>query len=142
MWTPAVFLWEAAIALVILAVVVTACRERQGTFLLALVLYCCCQAVMESVREDNLPRFGFVRVSMVLSGLIVLGLTAWRSFRSMSKGFAWLRTLICVLLIAAIGISEWALDKTNIPNAVIYTLMCLFSAGMGFNCLWMKKKSV
>lgn len=131
----AVFVWEAAIALLILAAVLLLCRDGHGAFVLALVLYCCCQAVMESLREDNLPRFGFVRVSQVTSGVIVLGLTAWRALRGLSRGNAALRIGVCVLLIAGIGIAEWALDKTNLSNVIIYGLMILCSAAMGANCL-------
>ncbi len=134
----AVFVWEGVIALLLMLAVIKTCKEGKGAFMLALVLYACCQVVLESLREDSCPRFGFVRVNQVLSAAIVLCVTAWRAFHTLAKGKAWLRTLLCVAFLAVIGIMEWGLDKLNISNWILYGIMILFSALMAFNCLKLK----
>ena len=69
----AIFVLEAFAAILMLVLVLCSRRRRAGAkAVLALLLYAAMQAVFESMRQDSVLRFGFVRVNQLLSGVLVL----------------------------------------------------------------------
>lgn len=131
-WQLAVYLFETAAAVVILFYLLRQRRAAAGErFLTALLLYACCQIVLESLRMDACLRIGFVRVSMVLSAVAAFAVTLIRALR-VSKKQAAVCGGICFALIAAAGIIEWALDKTPVNNLLLYALMSACCAVIAF----------
>ena len=87
-----VFLLEGLAALLFLAITAR-CRNTApgGVFLLALLLYAGAQTWLESLRADSIPRWGFVRVNQLLSGLaaaLVMTLSSLR-LRKRSASQPW-----------------------------------------------------
>lgn len=71
-WCWAVFVTEALTALVMLIVALRLKPRRAGgKALLTLLIYAAMQALMESARQDEVMRWGFVRVSQLISALAV-----------------------------------------------------------------------
>lgn len=133
-WQLAVFLFEAAAAAVILLHLLRVKPGKGERMLSALLLYACCQAVLESMRMDGCLKIGFVRISQVISALIILGVTCLRAYRAGGKKLALRRALPIMLCAAAIGGIEWALDKTPVNNVLLYAVMialCVFLAVNG-----------
>ena len=134
-WQLAVFLWEAVVAVIILIVL---CRRRafgQGQFMLLILFYSAAQIVLESLRMDSCPRIGFVRVSQVLSVIALLICVFLRNYRLRSLKVAFWKSAIVILCMTAVGILEWALDKTTLSIPLGYALMCtasLIALTMGF----------
>lgn len=127
-WQLAVFVWEAAAA----GVIYWAVRRHRGKpgdrFQLALMLYSACQVVFESLRMDATPRIGFVRISQVTAGVVLLGCVLARSRCEEGWEAALPRGLLVALCLATVGMLEWALDKTPLSSALCYALMCLAMA--------------
>ena len=125
----ALFIPEAVAALCILF----ACRNvpaGKGTRAKhALLLYAACQIVFESLRMDSVLKIGFVRVSQVLSAVMIL-LILLSNMKEKGNGLRWAPVLLFGCLVAAVGGIEWALDKTALPNGVLYALMAAACAGM------------
>ena len=101
----------------------------------ALLWYACCQVVLESLRMDSCLRIGFVRVSQVLSALAVLGVTAWQHHLRGGKSAAIRRCALPLICIALVGGIEWALDKTQVSNILLYAVMAALCAVMAVNAL-------
>ena len=134
-WRWAVFLLEGAAALLFLALA----RRREGTLRegglarYALLLVLSFQILFESLREDEVLSWGFVRVHQLLSaaGLFALmaeGLFrrapgAWRAPRHLAVAAFFLLLLLVVAL-------EFALDKTTLDTRLIYALMLLACLGL------------
>lgn len=136
-WQLAVFLFEAVAALIVLAICLRIKAGRGERILSALLLYACCQVVLESLRMDSCLKIGFVRVSQVLSAVVILGVTMIRAGRNGGKPLMLRRAAVMILLTAAIGIIEWALDKTVVNNILLYGVMiaacaALLANGMRF----------
>ena len=132
-WQLAVFLFAALTALVLLFY---AMRVKAGSgerMLSALLLYACCQVVLESLRMDSCLKVGFVRVSQVISAVVILGITAIRAYRSGGKPLMLRRAAPVFILAALIGGIEWALDKTVLSNILLYSLMIAACAGLAIN---------
>lgn len=133
-WQLAVFLFEAAAALVILARLLRVKQGKGERMLTALLLYACCQVVLESMRMDSSPKIGFVRISQVLSAVVILSVTCLRAHRAGGRVLALRRALPVLLCAAVIGGIEWALDKTPVSNVLLYAVMiavCVFMAVNG-----------
>lgn len=137
-WNLCVFLLEALVALVLMVVFMKKRRAEAGeTTCSALLLLSCSQILLENLRSDGCLRIGFVRVTEVIAALVVLAVIILRS-RKMGKHLL-LRRVVCTLLcVAGIGIIEWAQDKTNIPNLVLYVAMGALCAAMA--CIGSGKK--
>ena len=140
-WQLAVFLLEALIAAIILVVLLVRRYARGERIMTALLLYACCQIVCESLRMDSCLRIGFVRVSQVISAVVILGVTVIRALRYGDKKDAVLRALAVLLCVAAVGGLEWALDKTEFDNRLIYAAMSAVCALMLANGSRMKRKA-
>ena len=82
-----VFLLEGLAAAVFLVIL---CRKKAaapgGLFLLALILYAGAQTTLESLRDDSLPRWGFVRVNQILSGAALVTAMALSTARLLKRG--------------------------------------------------------
>lgn len=122
-WNLAVFVLEAVAAL---AILLAAARMKEGApgarFTTALLLLCCCQIPLENLRSDNCLRIGFVRVTQIFAALAILAIVLLRA-RPRGRRAMGTRALAVLLCAVGIGIAEWAQDKTNIPNAVLYAAM-------------------
>ena len=134
-WQLAVFLFEAAYALLLIAPVLRAQAGQGKRLAAALVFYGCGQIVFESLRMDSCLRIGFVRVSQVLSALAVLGVTAWQHHLRGGKSAAIRRCALPLICSALAGGIEWALDKTQVSNILLYAVMAALCAVMAVNAL-------
>ena len=125
----ALFIPEAAAALLILAVV---SRKKAGRAQTALLLYAASQIVFESLRMDSVLKIGFVRVSQVLSAAVILVilLIRTRALRGGQRAGALLLFACCV---GGIGGIEWALDKTPLDNRLLYGCMAALCAVLAWN---------
>ncbi len=134
-WRWAVFLLEGAAALVFLALSLrrTGSLREGGLVRHALVLVLSFQILFESLREDEVLSWGFVRVHQLLSaaGLFVImteGMFrrapgAWRAPRHLAVSAFFLLVFLVVAL-------EFALDKTTLDTRLIYALMLLACLGL------------
>ena len=134
-WQLAVFLMEAAVAAVLLIVILRTHLAPGGRILRALLLYAACQVLLESLRMDSCLRIGFVRVSQVISGVLILIITGLRAYRVGGMKRAWPRMLLVGVCAGAVGGIEWALDKTPVSNILLYLVMALVCAVMIVNGL-------
>ncbi|MGN0776152.1 MAG: prolipoprotein diacylglyceryl transferase family protein [Candidatus Ventricola sp.] len=122
-WQLAVFVLEAAAALLILLAVL---RVKPGTgerMATALLMYACCQVVLESLRMDGCIKVGFVRVSQVISAVVILGVTALRAKRAGGWPLVIRRAAVLGVCAALVGGIEWALDKLPVSNVLLYGVM-------------------
>lgn len=141
-WQLAVFLWEALAALVLLACVLRMRSGRGERILSALLLYACCQVVLESLRMDSCLKVGFVRVSQVISAVVILAVTMIRARRNGGKPVMLRRALVIALLVALVGGIEWALDKTVVSNILLYLVMAAACAGMAISGMRFEKRGL
>jgi len=139
-WQLAVFLWAALAALIIMICMLRVPAGWGERVLSALLLYACCQVVLESLRMDSCLKMGFVRVSQVISAVVILGVTAVRAYRNGGKRMMICRCLLVVLLVALIGGIEWALDKTALSNVLLYSLMIAACTGLAVNGIRFEKR--
>ncbi len=126
-WQLAVFMFESLAAVVMLMVLQRLRCGKGEKILTALLLYAGCQIVLESLRVDSCLRIGFVRVSQVISAVVVFAVTLIRARRAGRKQ-ALVSGGICLGCIAAAGIIEWALDKTPVSNVILYAVMAALCA--------------
>ncbi|MBN1776812.1 MAG: prolipoprotein diacylglyceryl transferase [Clostridiales bacterium] len=140
-WAAPVFFYEALAALLTAALcVVMLFRGKPGmSAVWFLALLSLSQIMLDSWRHDEYLRFGFVHVNQ-LAAVAVLGMllaaSVWRRVRQ-SGWNAW-QVVRPVLFAALIGVLIWiefALDKSNIDNAVLYAVMTVALIGMGFAVL-------
>ncbi|MDO5377422.1 MAG: prolipoprotein diacylglyceryl transferase [Clostridia bacterium] len=138
-WQLALFFMEALAAALILFHLLRmrrrADRQAGEEILRALLLYACCQIVFESLRMDSCLRVGFVRVSQVISGVVILGVTVIATRRRGGWRAALGRAAATLACVGAVGGIEWALDKTSVPNIALYAAMCALCAAMAANAL-------
>ena len=138
-WQLAVFLLEALVAAVILVILLVRRYARGERIMTALLLYACCQVVCESLRMDGCLRIGFVRISQVISAVVILAVTLVRALRYADKKEAVKRGAIMLLCTAAVGGLEWALDKTEVDNRILYAVMTAVSIVLIVNGTRFKK---
>ena len=118
-----VFFWEALTALVIaIGLLLWMRKGRRGDIALTAALFLgLTQILLESLREDNYLRFGFVRVNQLLG----IGMALWAEslWLIRLKPHAWPAAGVCTVLIgstAFLAWSEYALDKTAYSNLALY----------------------
>ena len=141
-----IFLLEGLAAVIFLLILARKRTDTPGAlFLLGLILYAGAQTTLESLRADSLPKWGFVRVNQLLSGVtlaLALGLCT-RQLRKAGKPFpagAWIAFAACLGMILAM---EFALEKKILflqwmRMDLCYLVMALSSLGLiliGFR-LW------
>ena len=130
-WQQPVFLWEAAAALVI-GIVLLAQRKPRREGALGeqfLTLLGATQIFLESHREDECIRFGFVRFSQV-AAIVVIAAVFFKRIRARVKAHGWragetVRVLIFLLAVVLCILIEFALDKSSIDNHLLYAIMFL-----------------
>ena len=125
----ALFVLEALAALGIALYLVRKHLPKGERIRSALLLYACCQVVLESLRMDSCLRMGFVHVSQVLSAVLILVIVLLRTAGKKDRRQLLMRVLAVLLITTAIGLIEFALEKSMIPNLVLYGLMILLCAG-------------
>lgn len=136
-----VFLYEALAAAVILLVTLRMLRmSRPGrtseTFIILLGVT---QVILESLREDEFIRFGFVRLNQLMAAFTMAAVLAARVKRCV-KGRGWNDWQIAriVLFLASVGgviLLEFALDKSSIDNVILYAVMAGTLAVMAVSLL-------
>ncbi len=136
-----VFLYEALAAAVILLVTLRMLRRaRPGrtaeTFIILLGVT---QVILESLREDEFIRFGFVRLNQLMAAFTMAAVLAARVKRCV-KGRGWNDWQIAriVLFLASVGgviLLEFALDKSSIDNVILYAVMAGTLAVMAVSLL-------
>lgn len=132
-WQLAVFLFEAAAALLLLIPVL---KKRAGSgerILTALLLFASCQVMLESLRMDSCLKIGFVRVAQAASAMVILAVTALRAYRAGGRKAAVRRGALVLAGAALVGGMEWALEKTPVSNVLIYAAMAAVCAGFMVN---------
>ena len=132
-WNLAVFMLEAVVALIIMLAVMRIRPQLAGERIItALLLFSCSQIPLENLRWDSYMRIGFVRVSEVIAGLVILVITFLQRKRQGEHGWI-LHMGIAGICVVGIGLAEWAQDKTNIPNAMLFALMIVLCVLMALN---------
>ncbi len=129
-WQLAVFVLEAAAALLMLLAVLRVEAGAGRRITTALLMYACCQVVLESLRMDSCPKIGFVRVSQVISAVVILGVTVLRAGRAGGRPLVIRRAAGLCVCAALVGGIEWALDKTPVSNVLLYGVMAAACAVM------------
>ena len=137
-WLTPIFFWEGIAALTV--AILAAARlhsKRRKPFEAASVWLLGVggtQVLLESMRTDDLLRLGLVKVSQMAAMLCVLAVALYwtvqlRRTTAGAAGTGWL----WAGLFAGVGICvaiEFALDKTVIPNGILYLVMALVLGGM------------
>ena len=150
-WCFAVYFPEAITALVIFFIVLCM-KKRQagGKALLTLLLYAGTQPFWESMRQDAVLKWGFVRANQLFSGIAVLLvlLICWRMLSKFHRKPAlfW-RSFVCLLLSAGIIlVMEFALEQkigflTWMRMDLCYLVMALACLGLIFSVLPLWKRA-
>ena len=125
-----IFFWEALAALLLCFGLIrwmqTSKRPRGDAALLAMLIFGGTQILLESLRADDLLRFGFVRVSQLFCvGLVLFSIIRWARRGKLSH-MGWaaldLGAVVSVMLLALV---EFGLDKSPIENWILYLVMAL-----------------
>ena len=145
-WNLAVFFWEGLYALgTVIFLLASRSRRRPGeTASLALLLYASGQILFETLRRDETVRWRFVRVSQLLSALVLAAFALVcliRCGRTKKNALC----LLGILLLAGVIVAlEFSVDKPlALPNGdlfffpygLTYPLIGLCGAAMGFLAL-------
>lgn len=125
-----VWAYEALIALVALITVLVMNRraQPQGRVLeTGLILVSIAQILLDSWRADELIRFGFVRLNMLMAAAVLAVILTTRLVRILRSGSSRGRCIArgaVFLLGAGVCIAiEFALDKSPIDNGLLYLVM-------------------
>ncbi len=130
-WVMPVFFYEGIVALAICFTVYRHLKRKNekagNTALLFLLFFGASQVLLESMREDDFLRWGFVKVSQLMSMGLVVIIAAIFGVRIMAqKKRMPLAASGFFLLAAGVGscvLIEFALDKSPIPNLYLYIAM-------------------
>lgn len=140
-WQIPVFMYEALAALIITIVLVCMVNRKPAgrTAQAFIILLGLTQVILESLREDEFIRFGFVRVNM-LAAAITMGLTFFYRVYCVVKQQGWsawqvIRLVLFVVGIVVVILIEFALDKSTIDNVILYFVMAATLIVMGFAML-------
>lgn len=150
-WCFAVYLPEAITALVIFFILIFLKKRKPGgKALLMLLLYAGTQAFWESMRQDAVLKWGFVRASQLFSGIAVLIvlIISWRMLQKpqRKRSLLW-RGIGCILLSCGVIMAmEFALEQkigflTWMRMDVCYAVMALGCLGLIFSVLPVWKKA-
>ena len=134
----AVFIFEALTAGVIALILLRMKPRRTGArAMLALLLYAATQILCESLRQDAVLRWGFVRINQVIGAVLIAGMLALCMLRAPQRsprqiGGLFAGMLACMGVVIAM---EFALEKKIsaiefIPMDVCYVLMALACLGL------------
>lgn len=137
-WNFAIFLPEALTALVMLIILLTMKKRQDGAAVqLMLLVYACSQIIWESMRQDQVIRWGFIRANQLISALVIVGVIVicWLhlSQDERKKHALWLG-LIKVALCAGVVIAmEFALEQKI--SFLAWMRMDVCYVVMGLACL-------
>lgn len=137
-WCWAVFVVEALLALCICILLLRSRAKPDGMLALnALLMLASAQILCESLRQDAVLRFGFVRVNQIIGALIVVFILAYGCVRLPGRKPAVLLpavggTVLCIGLIVAM---EFALEKKivlleQMPMDVCYLITAASCLGL------------
>lgn len=112
-WAWAVFMLEALAAIIICVGILFSRRRRSGDRALLMVIwYAALQLTLESLRQDAVLRLGFVRISQLLSAVLLAFLLAWMqavSVKNIRRALtAWVSYLA---MLGVIILMEFAVEK-------------------------------
>ena len=141
-----IYAYEALIALIALIVTSVLLLRRAPAGRAAetgLIIVSAYQVVMESMRGDELIKFGFVRLNMIAAAALLAAIIVGRIVRCIRhKGFGVWQILRIVLLLAGAGVVicvEFALDgKIKLPDVtdtMLYIADILAVTGMMLSVL-------
>ena len=141
-WNLAVFFWEGVYALLVLVVTLVRLKKRAPgqSALTALILYAAGQVIFESLRRDQVVRWLFVRVSQLISALILAAVVIIAIVRGLRGRKGALLMSLILLFIGGVIALEFAVEKPlALPGGtlvyfslpVTYSLIALCAAGMG-----------
>jgi len=138
-WQMPVFLYEGLAAAIILIVVLVIFLKGGRSAEVFAVLLALSQIILESWREDEFIRFGFVRFNQLVAAVLLAGVLALRMVREV-KAHGWRKWHTARIVLYALGIGvviaiEFALDKSTIDNGLLYALMAATLVTMGFALL-------
>ena len=127
----AVFVFEALVAIGIAVVLARLTVKRNGgRAVMMVLLYAATQILCESLRQDSVLRWGFVRVNQVIGAVLIAGvlvlcfcLTKARNVRQFARSFG-----LMLLGMGVVILMEFALEKKIsaiefVPMDVCYLLM-------------------
>ena len=147
-WLFAVNLLEGVAAVVFLVILLRRKpRADGGAAALLLTMYAACQIVFESMREDEVLRLNFMKINMLLSALVLLGILVLCLVRT--KAGAKETAVSVALMLAFAGIAtamEFALEQkigflTWMRADLCYLVMGLCCLGMQLTVLKHWKKA-
>ena len=123
-WQFAVFFYEGLYALCIFAYSLTLMLKKRGKnlFVQVLILYATGQILFETLRRDVYVNWGFIRLSQLISLLILLGALLYATvhyFKRAKKQFIWSWIGSLLLTGAAIAL-EFTVDKPLIIGDLVY----------------------
>lgn len=138
-WQMPVFLYEGLAAAIILIVALVILLKGGRSWEVFAVLLALSQIILESWREDEFIRFGFVRFNQLMAAIVLAGVLALRMAREV-KAHGWRRWHTVRIILYALGIGiviaiEFALDKSTIDNGLLYCIMAATLAMMGIALL-------
>ena len=127
-----VWAYEAIVAAVALVIVLVQGRRQKiagRTLETGLTIISVMQVLLDSWRADELIRFGFVRLNMLMAALTLAVLLASRLTRCIRRdGLKRISIARIVMLLLGAGVCiavEFALDKSAINNGILYGVMML-----------------
>lgn len=113
-FTWAVFVLEGLFALAICLVLWRTASRRPGdTVTLMVLLYASGQILWESLRQDAVLRWGFVRVSQVISSVVLMGLLLWlhRQTSPRERRPLWRPAAGLLVMMGIVMAMEFAVEK-------------------------------
>ena len=137
-WYLAVFVFEAAAALILFLLLIFLRRRSVRTGFLSglfLSVFCASQIFLEQLRADDCIRFGFVRLTQIC-GLVVLVALLWaRTVRMVrARGWTWEETVRVIRFLAAtfcVVFTEFAFEK---PQYYPYLSACIVLLSLSIAC--------
>lgn len=133
---PVFFYDGVLLALVLIAVLLVFSRARTGRAAeVAVALVGLVMIVTESLREDDIIRFGFVRFNQLCAAITVAFVLFLSMARKIRAG-GWKPWQIVRLVLFLLGVGlvigiEFALDKSTIDNTILYGVMVAVVTVMG-----------
>ena len=145
----AVFIFEALLAGVIALILWRVNVTRQGgKTVLMLLLYASTQVLCESLRQDAVLRWGFVRINQVIGAVVIAGILALCYCLAKTRHSKQLTAAIVGLVISMLMVMamEFALEKKIsaiefVPMDVCYLVMALSCLGLILSVLPLWKRT-
>ena len=150
-WNFAVFLPEALTALAVLVILLVMKNRREGARVtLTLLAYACGQIIWESMRQDQVIRWGFIRANQLISALVIVSVMviSWLllSTEDRKKLPLWLGVILVALCAGLVIVMEFALEQKIgflawMRMDVCYVVMGLACVGMLLTVLPMWRRA-